>query len=696
MQFHTKQLNKMTVMKAVTSLIIIMAVLIVSVVCIVFAATNAANKGALGTYESWGENLSVDVRTNAEERGITVSTSLTESQFASLFGGDRGFEGVAIVTSSRHVLYDSGDFLGELIPSGAEMPQEGTEVSVAKYGDKSYVLAISRLEGEYFTVGYIDFTASAHAISSMRKSVSAIFVVSALFIMGSFVAYVVTTGLDERGHRYKYKLTTDIEGRILSSNEAFKTDFPQTIRLYENVLNFSDNSLTAIKIPCYDDEVFVACAAKRTTKGNIKLTADLLSMPYNSQATKQIEMMNEMYSSFLPKHKTFLIGIINFADLPNIDTMFGREFTKSVHSVLYERIAKRFTYIYVLDTYNIGVLYKGGKDYSILLEDLKSIVDSYNEPIKIDENIVNVKTKCGFAVCDNNMAHRTFDYAMTSAEAALRRAKQDEQRDYYVFHSAEIKAYSKYFFNYDIREMLEDNMFEMEYQPQYGIKEGRIVGFEALFRVKKTANVMVDIFDLISYAERSGYMLLLSEFIFDTAMRFAKSVEDKNVTVSLNVSPVQLMQAGFCESFLEIYDRYNLREGSICVEITESFLVQNFEYAIKKLEILQEHGIEIHLDDFGTRYSSLLYLKKLPVRVIKIDREFVVDVTDNELDKSITEMIVNICNKHNLLCIAEGVETMEQYNELKKMGVDIIQGWLVSKSVPANDAIRLIDEFKLK
>ena len=419
-------------------------------------------------------------------------------------------------------------------------------------------------------------------------------------------------------------------------------------------------------------------------------------MPYDAQATQPRDMMREVYNSILPKGKPFLIGIINFTDLPNINEMFGQEFTERVHSKLYEKIAQRFTYLYVLDIYTIGVLFPDGKDYDILLQDLRGIVDSYNEPIKIDENILNIKVKCGFAICDHTMAQRDFEYAMTSADAALRRALQDDRKDHYLFQGTDIKAYAKFFFDYDIRQMLEDNMFEMEYQPQYGIKEKRIVGFEALFRVKKKANVFVNIFDLISYAERSGYMVLLGEYIFDTAMRFAKRVEDKNVTVSLNVSPVQLMQAGFCENFLEIYNRYDLKPGVVCVEITESFLVENFEYAVKKLEILREHGIEVHLDDFGTRYSSLLYLKKLPVQVIKIDREFVIDVTENELDHSITEMIVGLCNKHELRCIAEGVETRAQFTALEKMGVDIIQGWLIGKSLPAADAMRLIDDFELK
>lgn len=698
MPFSPKHINKMTLIKAIAALVVIVTVLVVGVISVVLAATNAANSGALAAYESWGEKLSASVRLSAEEKGITVSNSLTDAQLASLLSDENGFDGVAIATSSRHVLYENGDLLGDFIPSNLEMLHDTTTVGTSQIGDKDYAIVVSHIDGEYYAIGYVDFTSSVAAIAGLKRTVTAISLISALFVIAAFIAYVIATGVSERGHRYKYKLVTDVDGRIISSNKAFKEDFPQTIRLYENVTHFSESKLTAIKIPYYDDEVFVACSAKKTHNGKmnkIKLSADLLTMPYNAQATKPTDMMREVYTSFVLKGKPFLIGKINFTELPNINEMFGQEFTENVHSVLYERIAKRFTYIYELDLYNIGVIFPSGKDYDILLEDLKGIVDSYNEPLKIEENIVYMKVNCGFAVCDKSMPERSFEYAMTSVDAALRRAKQDPQKDYYVFHGTDIKAYHKFFFNYDIPQMLADNMFEMEFQPQYSIKQNKIVGFEALFRVKKEANVFVNIFDLISYAERSGYMVLLSEFIFDTAIKFAESVQDKGVTVSLNLSPVQLMQAGFCESFLEIYNRHNMKPGVVCVEITESFLVKNFDSCVKKLEILHENGIDVHLDDFGTRYSSLLYLKKLPIKTIKIDREFIIDVTDNGLDYSITKMIADLCKKHEFDCIAEGVETKEQFDTLKEIGVDLIQGWLIGKSVPSGEAARLIDEFRL-
>lgn len=699
MQFQTSEFNKMTLIKAAAALVVIISVLIASSISVWFAASNAAYGGALDAYESWSEQLCANAGARAEKQGIDISSidyAAAQRLLADDFGG---FEGAFIVTEAGggRIIYCSSDIFTQSMESyGVTLPGDGSAAFIVNAGGKNYAVALTGFSDGYYIGGYIDYTAGVETFSRLNTSLTAVSVVSAVIIVAAFVVYVVLTGLSERGHKYRYKFVTDVEGRILSANKNFKTDFPQTARIFDNVAHFDGNKLNAIKLGSFEEEVFLACAVKKTSGGKIKISADELGMPYNAQATQPREMMREAYISFLPRGKAFLLGIVNLSNLHNIKDMFGRDFAENVHKIIYDKLAKRFSYIYDLDIYHIGVLFPDGKQYAIIMQDLKDIVTDLNQSIKIDSNIVNMSVKCGFAICDNAMEQRSFEYAMTAADSALIRAQKDKLKNYYIFHGSEIKQYAKYFFNYDLRQMLKDNLFEMEYQPQYSIREERVVGFEALFRIKKSANLAVNIFDLISYAERSGNMMVLGDFIFNTSMRFAKRLEGKGVKLSLNVSPVQLMQAGFCDNFLDIYNQYDLQPGSICVEITESFLVQNFDDAVQKLQVLRENGIEIHLDDFGTRYSSLLYLKKLPASVIKIDREFVIDIDSNDFDRSITKMIVNICKEQNLISISEGVETRAQYDVLKEIGVDIIQGFLIGKSMPADDALRFVEEFKLK
>ncbi len=689
---HSAKFNKMTLMKAIVALVVIVAVLIVGAVTVWFSARTAAFNGSLEIYGGWVENLSdeVSARAGDDAPDSSVSTSRAESLFAGQYGG---FDGVALISATGRVVYASE--INEERLSSDDLPSDGSTTVLKKINGVDYAVSLTKLNDDLYIAGYIDYSDTAAALNSLKTELIVVYCASIAVIIGVFVAYVILTGLNERGHRYEYKLVTDSEGRILKANAKFKEDFPQTFRFFDNVSRFDEDKLSAMRLAAFEEDQFIAAATKKLPNGKIKFAASSLDMPYNAQATKPRDIMREAYISLLPHGKPFLMGKIFLTDLQTIKDMFGREFAETVHDIIYDKVAHYFDYVYDLETTDIGVLVPDGKKFTEIVQDMREIVDSFNEYIKVENNVVKVNVKCGFSVCDNSMEQRNFEYAMLATEAALKRATEDKMKDFYTFHGSEIKQYDKYFVNYDIRQMLAENRFEMEYQPQYGIKENRVVGFEALFRVKKSAHMQVNIFELITYAERSGNMMLLGDFIFETSMRFAKRLEGKNVQVSVNVSPIQLMQAGFCDNFLEIFNRNELQPGSICVEITESFLVQNFDDAVKKLNVLREHGIEIHLDDFGTRYSSLLYLKKLPVSVIKIDREFVLEVHKDGIDRAIIEMVINICKTQHFSSIAEGVETKEDFEILKNMGVDIIQGYLIGRSMPSDQAVRFASEFKM-
>ena len=309
-----------------------------------------------------------------------------------------------------------------------------------------------------------------------------------------------------------------------------------------------------------------------------------------------------------------------------------------------------------------------------------------------------VSVKCGFVLSDTAMSSRNYDYIMSAADAALKRAVEDRgdslnRNDYFIFRESQKKLYAKYLFKIDIPQMLENGDFYLEYQPQYSLTENRIVGFEALFRVNRRVQISVSTYEIITYAEQSGNMVLLGDFIFNTGMRFAKSIEGLGVSISLNVSLVQLMQTGFVDNFLKIYRSYNLKPGAISVEITESYLMSAVDDTLKKLEILRSNGISIHLDDFGTKYSSFNYLKQLPIGAIKIDQIFIRDIDRNDYSRFITKMIVDISKNLNLSSICEGVETKQQMETVKALGCDIIQGFLISRSVDEDKARKMIAEY---
>lgn len=606
------------------------------------------------------------------------------------------FDGVAIVTDSDRIVYSSNAMTGYAQRNyGLNIRSDQTQRF--KQGDIEYIGGVNTvLDGAYYLLTYADYSASAQQISSLQVRFIIITLLLVLLSMAAFVACVfITGGIGWRGV-FGYRVVSDRLGRIVKSNKKFKKDFPDLYALDVNMIACGENSRYALSLTSEGSDYMLSGTVKRRANGTAVLLADKLVVPYGVQlGTSTVEDAETTYYRYLQSGNEVLVGIINFGNLNNLKTMFGQEFASSVRIEIMKKIRSKMLHVYERDFHNITILCESGNEMKHFLEDLPDIMDMLNQPIKIEQNIVNTGIKGGFAISDEKMEQRDYEYASTAANAAMKRAIEDKTAVYYVYHDSQKKLYSKYFFRLDINKMLEENVFELQYQPQYDIKEGKISGFEALFRVRSGISVNANVFEIISYAERSGYMVALGNFIFKTAMEFAKSIEHSGAAVSINVSPVQLMQAGFTENFLSVYRQFDLKEGSICVEITESFLMTTFDETVRKLEVLRKNGIKVHLDDFGTEYSSLLYLKTLPVDVIKIDKSFVDDICTDNYSKSITNLIITSSHELGLKTIVEGVESVQQYNELKELGGDTIQGYLISRAVKTDVAKELLDTFVL-
>ena len=160
--------------------------------------------------------------------------------------------------------------------------------------------------------------------------------------------------------------------------------------------------------------------------------------------------------------------------------------------------------------------------------------------------------------------------------------------------------------------------------------------------------------------------------------------------MSINISSIQYKRKDFVGKLLEIIQKYDVEPGEIELEITESILIEDFEEVKDKLLTLRDYGVKISLDDFGTGFSSLSYLNGLPIDTLKIDKSFVDRVITDESTKIITESIVSMVSKLGYETVAEGVETEEQFDYMKQIGCDIIQGYLLGRPVPADDIEQML------
>lgn len=632
----------------------------------------------------------------AEEESATLYFCSLESIKSDLLSGS--VEGFAILSSTGRIIWsDSGALQGYISDYSENLPESLSTVYVSST-DSAMALCVESVgdDFDYYVCVFDDFVAREASYTSLTGTIAIVVGACSAMAIAAFVVMTMWQLRGEGSFKARYHITTDLNGKIIIANNEFKTNFPKIVEIQENIAYFEPSEYNVLRVKNKEGtEMTLACTVEqRSDKLNVH--ADILSLPVGKDILTAGESMSRSYEVFRETDKRNLVGYVNIGNLGNFKSMFGDEFAELVYEQIYSKLAEKFVFVYDDGDKTVGVLVHDGKDLENMLQDLPDIVAYVNKPVAIEGNLVNPDVKFGFALVDATMTDTSFKYVHTAANAALTRASKDSDKQYYIYQEAQKKTYAKYFISYDIPKMLEDNAFEMQYQPQYSIKEERIVGFEALFRVKANVMTNVNVFDLITYAERTGMMILLSEFIFDTGMRFAKRIEGKGVAVSLNVSPIQLMQAGFVDSFLKLYEKYQLQPGSICVEITESFLMTTFDETVKKLDILRNAGIEIHLDDFGTRYSSLLYLKKLPISTIKIDKEFIDDICKNGYSHAVTQMVIDLSFAMDLSNISEGVETMDQYLTLKKMGGDIVQGYLIGKSAKEDAAAEMIDTFKLE
>ena len=244
-----------------------------------------------------------------------------------------------------------------------------------------------------------------------------------------------------------------------------------------------------------------------------------------------------------------------------------------------------------------------------------------------------------------------------------------------------------------LKEAINTNRFVLYYQPQFDSKTRELRGVEALIRWKDENGKLISPGYFIPLAEKSGLIVPIGSWVLEEGVRKYADWRKKyhcNMVLSLNISALQYKRPDFVSNLFELLEKYRVNPGDIELEITESVLIDDFEQVVEKLHIIKDYGIKISLDDFGTGFSSLSYLKGLPIDTLKIDKSFIDTVIDDESTKVITESIVSMVKKLGYETVAEGVETESQYEYLKQIECDNIQGFLLGRPMPENELVKLM------
>jgi diguanylate cyclase (GGDEF)-like protein len=339
----------------------------------------------------------------------------------------------------------------------------------------------------------------------------------------------------------------------------------------------------------------------------------------------------------------------------------------------------------------------GGDEFVLLaldvveIEEINKIASKvlkvFQESYVICGQELNITTSIGISIFPQDGEEG--EILLTNADIAMYRAKEKGKNNY-QFYSVEMNKMSleKLIIENNLRKALENGEFILYYQPRIEISTEKIVGMEALIRWNSPELGMVPPNKFISIAEETGLIVPIGEWIIREACYQNKLWQDmglNDMRVSVNLSALQFSQENLVEIIEENLNKTKLKPQCLEVEITEGTAIKDIKFTIYMLKKLKEMGIRISLDDFGTGFSSLNYLKNFKIDILKIDSSFVKDINEDIKNTAIVSSIINLAKSLNLNVTAEGVETREQLNFLKSKRCDEIQGYLFSKPLPPDE-----------
>ncbi len=345
----------------------------------------------------------------------------------------------------------------------------------------------------------------------------------------------------------------------------------------------------------------------------------------------------------------------------------------------------------------------GGDEFLILVPELRQSGDMsrfaqkllglMSRPVELDDRTLQVTASIGVSTFPDDGSDA--DALLRNADAAMYRAK-DLGGNSFELCTPELTAAAveRLELQNGLRQALDRNEFLIHYQPLVSLGSGRIVGLEALVRWQHPQKGFLPPVTFIPMAEETGLILPLGDWVLRAATSQLKIWLDKviGLRISVNFSAKQFRERSLIPSVESALSTAGLEPKNLEVEITESIAMEDAEIVVANLNTLRTMGCGIAIDDFGTGYSSMSYLKNFPITSLKIDRSFVTDLPSNPADAGIVRAIVEMAHGSRLSVIAEGVETQEQFLHLQKYGCDEMQGYWVSRPLPADGIDRKLEE----
>ena len=346
----------------------------------------------------------------------------------------------------------------------------------------------------------------------------------------------------------------------------------------------------------------------------------------------------------------------------------------------------------------------GGDEFTILLPNVKRISGIFklcerilNEQFKnviIEGQELRITASIGIAIYPQDGDNA--DQLIKNADAAMYKSKELGKNQFHLYKpNMNSKIMERLNFESGLFKAIENEEFNIVYQPQLGLNTNKIIGFEALVRWNKPDKGVLAPYKFIPIAEETNLIIPLGEWIIRKVCNQAKKWHDMGykLTAGINISAKQFNQDRIINVIKDAIKTTKIDPKFIELELTESVIMQDVDRTINIFKEFKSMGISISIDDFGTGYSSLSYLKEFPIDKLKIDQSFISNITNHQSDDAnIANLVIDLGHKLGLEVIAEGVETQDQINFLKKYACDQIQGFILSKPLEISKFEALLEK----
>jgi diguanylate cyclase (GGDEF)-like protein/PAS domain S-box-containing protein len=407
------------------------------------------------------------------------------------------------------------------------------------------------------------------------------------------------------------------------------------------------------------------------------------------------DRLEHSYATAKRYNQLMAVVFIDLDDFKPINDTFGHAIGDEVLKEVSERLR--------CQSRNSDTLARlGGDEYILLLSEVHSelqvvtiaerIIDCIDKAFHINDLELHITCSVGISLYTPDID--SSQILLQQADMAMYRAKQNGRNTYSIYTSdLDVAATDNMRLRNDLRTAIQHEQLIIHYQPQIDGRTGRVSGIEALLRWNHPVRGMISPVEFIPLAEANGQIVPIGQWVLEHACAFARELIDAKLCdcpMSVNVSPIQMQRQPFDQIVIATLEKIGLPAKYLELEITESILLQDMDRVLKMLKDLHAHGVRMAIDDFGTGFSSLNYLKLLPLNKVKIDKSFINEVIHNPHDAALTKSIISMAHHLSMSVIAEGVENLAQYTFLLNNKCEYFQGYFFSKPLSSTDLIAFL------